>query len=105
MCRTRFLRFPNGALQAFLDQKKSGVTETKQVATTQTTVTSGEYEDVPLTQMRKTIARRLSERYGFVNVNTSQLLAGQIAKKTEIGKVCLPLISHGESGNNREIYS
>lgn len=48
-------------VEAFLDQKKSGVTETKQVATTQSTVTSGDYEDVPLTQMRKTIARRLSE--------------------------------------------
>ena len=48
-------------VEAYMEQKKGTVTETKQVAALQVAATEGGFEDVPLNQMRKTIARRLSE--------------------------------------------
>ncbi len=48
-------------VEAYMEQKKGTVTETKQVAAPQVAATEGGFEDVPLNQMRKTIARRLSE--------------------------------------------
>lgn len=46
---------------------------------------------------RSSLATKLCQRYGFVNINTAHLLADQIANKTDIGLACLPLITQGES--------
>ncbi len=47
-------------VESFIESSKTVVTETK-TASVQSTVTEDAYEDVSLTQMRKTIARRLGE--------------------------------------------
>jgi hypothetical protein len=41
----------------------------------------------------------LSRKYGFVHVCTRELVANQIAKKTEVGRVCLEQLNAGKLGN------
>eukprot|EP00331_Platyophrya_macrostoma_P033037 CAMPEP_0176444716 /NCGR_PEP_ID=MMETSP0127-20121128/23237_1 /TAXON_ID=938130 /ORGANISM="Platyophrya macrostoma, Strain WH" /LENGTH=452 /DNA_ID=CAMNT_0017830295 /DNA_START=17 /DNA_END=1375 /DNA_ORIENTATION=- len=45
---------------------------------------------------RSSLAKLISQKYGLVHVNSSQLLKDQIARKTEIGKLSLSMINKGE---------
>jgi len=45
---------------------------------------------------RSSIANFVSKKYGFVNVNTAHLLKDLVAKKTEVGRVCLNQIKKGD---------
>lgn len=42
---------------------------------------------------RSEISRKLSKKYGFVHICTRELVADQIQKKTEVGRVCLDMIN------------
>ena len=47
---------------------------------------------------RSMISRMLARKYGFVHVNTRELVSNQIAKKTEVGRACLEQLNQGKLG-------
>lgn len=52
---------------------------------------------------RSEISRMLARKYGFVHVCTRELVASQIARKTEVGRACLDMLNQGKLANDEII--
>ena len=52
----------------------------------------------PPATKRSEISRMLARKYGFVHVCTREMVASQIARKTEVGRACLDMLNQGKLG-------